>query len=60
MKSFWFALFSNGRKILLYNSAVVIDAGGEILELTERFHVPQIPLGKSDIIFPQVTMVSCF
>ena len=51
MKSFWFVLFLKLEKDSFYNSAVVIDAGGEILGSYRKIHVPQIPLWEERYYF---------
>jgi len=44
-------LFEKGEENRFYNSAVVIDAGGEILGTYRKIHVPQIPLWEEKFYF---------
>jgi len=44
-------IFENGEDHAFYNSAVVIDAGGEILGRYRKIHVPQIPLWEEKYYF---------
>jgi N-carbamoylputrescine amidase len=44
-------IFERGGEKSFYNSAVVIDAGGEILGCYRKIHVPQIPLWEEKYYF---------
>jgi N-carbamoylputrescine amidase len=44
-------IFEAGEKEQYYNSAIVIDAGGEILGSYRKIHVPQIPLWEERFYF---------
>jgi N-carbamoylputrescine amidase len=44
-------IFERSREGTFYNSAVVIDAGGEILGSYRKVHVPQIPLWEEKYYF---------
>ena len=44
-------LFEKGEENTFYNSAVIIDAGGEILGRYRKIHVPQIPLWEEKYYF---------
>ena len=44
-------IFETGDEQAFYNSAVVIDAGGEILGSYRKIHVPQIPLWEEKYYF---------
>jgi N-carbamoylputrescine amidase len=44
-------VFETGEEKRFYNSAVVIDAGGEILGSYRKIHVPQIPLWEERYYF---------
>jgi len=44
-------IFEMGEEIKFYNSAIIIDAGGEILGSYRKIHVPQIPLWEEKYYF---------
>ena len=44
-------IFEKGEENRFYNSAIVIDAGGEILGTYRKIHVPQIPLWEEKFYF---------
>ena len=44
-------IFEIGGEKIFYNSAVIIDAGGEILGCYRKIHIPQIPLWEEKYYF---------